>query len=1724
MERIAIFFLSCALLLLSGGAASAQTILVLDDTASQTSAADAARRAGYGVIEARNVAGFLLELGRADADVIVLDLDQLAFSPTLVDAVEGHLADGRPAIVAFADLDAFPFAEALPRVACAGDRTSAPLQLSAGGSLSEGEDALPDIVPIATGQPADRCTPTESDAEVLATFIGGDDPAITRTRGGLLWWSQVSGVTLESAGDSTGDGVGDAEALFRNMLDDAVQLRSAGIVAVGDATFAEGWTTATGRTLTSVATPDDLTALIDADALIDGVFAELDVSDPGNLAWQAPLLAASAAGIPVMLSLEFLFESVDWTSALDVSAAERFSDRLVPAGPGLGGALFSTEALTFTDGARDVSTLSGAGRVPVAAFASGDPAALTWTEEPLIVIGGRLSALGESDLDADELGDAYGWAERALAWLEGQAPLALVVSQGTSAWSDAAQAEGFYPIEAPPTDAPAIIDTHPLGLISVAVESPAANWEEVALAAADAAGDDDIPLTMSLINATPIGAGLGALGLEELPETTLGDGFITPAATDLSLLFERPQPMPRGLALGVGSFTPIAPLTVADGPSGAAVAYIGDDPVITATLEARAWVLAMPVSSVLPADLDGDGAQDDTELLRAMVHAAVSPRESWITDGDSAASFRAAARAVGTRPMTRPLSELTDAPRESLFFASLVGDTEAAQPANVDALLELIALDRPLVLFSDALSGAATLSEALALNATRRASNDSLVEPFDVGSGVFRSPFLVPNPITASGAGTGASEALEPTDSAEVAIRYLFNAGDVAAVRSTSGTRFVNGFALGAYANADLDSNGLDDRVQLLVNQAVSVGRAPVPQLEAPLTIAEGTRVNVSAGGSFDPFGEELSAAWDLDDDGVYDDATGDLVVVDASDLDGPSSLRIGVEITNASGLRSYAQRDIDVVNVAPSLSIVSPLFVPQGSMLTATVSATDVAGDTLDAVWTFDDGVVLTGLEVMRTFDALGAYDATIVVSDDDGGVAEASFTAQYINVAPTLTLEIRGELLEGSPITFEAEGEDPGGDAFSVAWTFGDGASAEGLTSEHTYADQGTFVLTAIATDTLGADAAVTVPLVIENVPPTITSEPSLLAPAGFEYTYTVEATDPGDDPLTVTLVEGPPGMELDDATLRWTPGEGALTDALVLVRVSDGDGGEAEQAFTITLVLDDGDGGGAPDVCEARYGYDACDASDDTSDDDGDGLTLAEECARGIDPTVYSGPGVPELFAPRDGIGVNRAIVTLQFDETEDPDGDAVTYDVELAEDAEFVDVVFSATGVDDVRLGRIRLDVDAELEEDTLYTWRARAVSEDVVGAWSEATTFRVNRDNRPPAVPSLLDPVGVVRDEAPVFRWRNATDVDGDALRYQIELYEGDTLSEAPLASAEELDEAPTETTWTPEGVTLEEDATYLWRVRARDQTPPFRFGDWASATFEVDAINGAPAAPVLQLPIPGAELERDAEVELVWALVDDPDGDDVTYLGELASDAAFEDRLASFSAASIGDGVARWPVDVPLENGATYHWRVAASDGLQESPYSSAAFSLRGENLAPSSPVLEFPTAGATVTTEDGSVTLVVQNATDPNPRTTLTYEFVIAIDVGMSGQIARAADVEEGEGVTQVRFEDLSPDRYFWRARAYDGEAYGNWSSVAGFELLVAGDTADAGPDGGADAGDEGADAGGAGTDASGGGDADVDGGGGGGGGCATSAQRKPVHAAMVLLLCALAGRRRRT
>jgi hypothetical protein len=59
---------------------------------------------------------------------------------------------------------------------------------------------------------------------------------------------------------------------------------------------------------------------------------------------------------------------------------------------------------------------------------------------------------------------------------------------------------------------------------------------------------------------------------------------------------------------------------------------------------------------------------------------------------------------------------------------------------------------------------------------------------------------------------------------------------------------------------------------------------------------------------------------------------------------------------------------------------------------------------------------------------------------------------------------------------------------------------------------------------------------------------------------------ADDPDGDPLEFTMTEGPKGASFDAGTFRWAPTSEFRETAPVVLRVSDGAGGEARQEFVL------------------------------------------------------------------------------------------------------------------------------------------------------------------------------------------------------------------------------------------------------------------------------------------------------------------------------------------------------------------------------------------------------------------------------------------------------------------------------------------------------------------------------------------------------------------------------
>jgi PKD repeat protein len=189
--------------------------------------------------------------------------------------------------------------------------------------------------------------------------------------------------------------------------------------------------------------------------------------------------------------------------------------------------------------------------------------------------------------------------------------------------------------------------------------------------------------------------------------------------------------------------------------------------------------------------------------------------------------------------------------------------------------------------------------------------------------------------------------------------------------------------------------------------------------------------------------------------------------------------------------------------------------------------------------------------------------------VCDDDGACDTDTVDITITNVAPTADAGAPQTDDEGDAVTLTPTYTDPGADTHTGTIDWGDNTStslAAGAT--HTYADNGNYTVTVDVCDDDGACDTDTVDITITNVAPTVGSL-AVDTPVG-----TVCAT--GTE-VRVRFVVADPADETHDAitgTIDW--GDGASTP--VSGRAVDVTHSYGAGRFTMTVAVDDGDGGAA------------------------------------------------------------------------------------------------------------------------------------------------------------------------------------------------------------------------------------------------------------------------------------------------------------------------------------------------------------------------------------------------------------------------------------------------------------------------------------------------------------------------------------------------------------------
>ena len=104
---------------------------------------------------------------------------------------------------------------------------------------------------------------------------------------------------------------------------------------------------------------------------------------------------------------------------------------------------------------------------------------------------------------------------------------------------------------------------------------------------------------------------------------------------------------------------------------------------------------------------------------------------------------------------------------------------------------------------------------------------------------------------------------------------------------------------------------------------------------------------------------------------------------------------------------------------------------------------------------WDFGDGDSGSGVTTTHTYAEKGIYAITLVVTDSDGKTGARTQSVEALNRVPVAVFTHRPYIpVPNVPVTFDAsDSYDPDGEIVQYIWSFGDGASREGMVVQHEY-----------------------------------------------------------------------------------------------------------------------------------------------------------------------------------------------------------------------------------------------------------------------------------------------------------------------------------------------------------------------------------------------------------------------------------------------------------------------------------------------------------------------------------------------------------------------------------------------------------------------------------------------------------------------------------------------
>ena len=188
----------------------------------------------------------------------------------------------------------------------------------------------------------------------------------------------------------------------------------------------------------------------------------------------------------------------------------------------------------------------------------------------------------------------------------------------------------------------------------------------------------------------------------------------------------------------------------------------------------------------------------------------------------------------------------------------------------------------------------------------------------------------------------------------------------------------------------------------------------------------------------------------------------------------------------------------------------------------------------------------------------------------------------------------------------------------------------------------------------------------------------------------------------------------------------------------------------------------------------------------------------------PVVNNAPSTPSLVYPTNNLLCIDNVLDFNWNASTDPDGDSITYQVQVAKDSGFSQIVHTVTASTTTR--------NLTLEKGIAYYWRVKATdSKNASSSYSSTNQFYTEGEgvsNHLPFSPVLVGPtLNSVQNGVTVTLEWTADDVDTtDTLTYDVYFETGDIPTQ----------QVATNLTATTFSVDLTSGQTYSWKVVVKD--------------------------------------------------------------------------------------------------------------------------------------------------------------------------------------------------------------------------------------------------------------------------------------------------------------------